>query len=143
MPKTEFSVAKLYEISKSDDPKSAIFAAIGDLSKITHIFSGRLLVGLYIAPEKTKGGIILTDKSKTEDRYQAQVGLILKKGERAFKDDENTKFYGQDVKIGDWVIFRPGDGKRVQINGVDCRWIEDTLIDAVIERPDIVTYRNS
>jgi hypothetical protein len=39
------------------------------------------------------------------------------------------------------VIFRPGDARRVQINGVDCRMVEDTLLDMIIDTPDVITHR--
>ncbi|MCA6116883.1 hypothetical protein J6524_18625 [Bradyrhizobium sp. WSM 1738] len=49
---------------------------------------------------------------------------MLKKGKTAFKGEPETGtyFHGQDVKFGDWVVIRPGDARRVQINGVDCPW---------------------
>lgn len=131
--------AKLYDIADAKDPKSAIIEAVGDLSKVS-LFSGRVLVAIYISSRKTKGGIILTDNNKREDVYQGQVGLVLKKGQLAFKDDDATKFHGQDVQPHEWVVFRPGDAKRIQLNGVDCRIVEDTTIDMVVSDPSIVTH---
>src|ERR1700744_3701913 len=133
--------AKLMEIAAASDPKEGIMKAIGDLTDIAHLFSCRVLVAIYIAPEKTAGGIIRPNSNVSEDVWQGSVGLVLKKGARAFEDDDHSKFYGQTVNVGDWVLFRPGDSKRVQINGVDCRIVEDTVIDMVIERPDILTHR--
>lgn len=130
--------AMIYELSLSDNVKDDTLKAVGDLKKLS-LFSGRVLVAIYISPSKTKGGIILTDKAKQEDVYQGQVGLVLKKGPLAFQDDDVTKFHGQDIQVGEWVAFRPGDGKRIQINGVDCRIIEDTAIDAIVDDPTIVT----
>ncbi|WP_141686914.1 hypothetical protein [Bradyrhizobium sp. LMTR 3] len=43
----------------------------------------------------------------------AQEGQDPFKGE----PETGTYFHGQDVKIGDWVVFRPGDTRSVQING--------------------------
>lgn len=131
--------AKLMSIAQADDPKRGILSAVGDLSNVC-VLSGRVLVGIYIAPEKTAGGIIRPNSNVKEDVYQGQVGLVLKKGLMAFRDDDQNKFHGQDVLLGDWVVFRPGDGKRVQIRGVDCRLIDDVLIDMVIDTPDIVTH---
>lgn len=131
--------AKLMQIATANDPKKAILENIGDLSKIT-LLSGRVLLATYIAPEKTAGGIYRPVTNVKEDIWQGVVGLVVKKGERAFKDDESTKFHGQDVSLGDWVTFRPGDAKRIQINGVECRIVEDVLIDMVIDNPDVVTH---
>lgn len=130
---------QLMKLATADDPKKAIIDAVGDMSKI-NLFSGRVLVGIYIAPEKTKGGIIRVNETVKEDVWQGVVGLVLKKGNLAFKDDELNKFHGQDVQVGDWVTFRPGDAKRIQINGVECRIVQDTTIDMVIDNPDIVTH---
>lgn len=133
------SIAVLERLSKAASPKNALQKEVGDVSSI-NLMSGRILVALYIGPEKTKGGIYRPTSQLKEDVFQSCVGLVLRKGALAFKDDENNKFHGQDVAIGDWVTFRPGDGKRIQINNVDCRIIEDTLIDMVIEDPEMITH---
>jgi len=131
--------AAVYDIAEASDPKKALLDAIAPaLPKIPHIFSARILVGLYIRPSKTKGGVYVTDKEKKEDIYQGAVGVVLKKGPLVFKDE---RFEGQDVNIGDWVAFIPGDGRRIQLNGVDCRIIEDTMIQAIVSDPEIVTHR--
>lgn len=132
--------AKLMEIASASDPRKAILAAAGDLSNVD-LMSGRVLVGIYIAPEKTAGGIIRTTTNIKEDVWQGTVGLVLKKGTMAFKDDDDNKFHGQDVKVGEWVVFRPGDAKRTQIRGLDCRIVEDVTIDMVIDDPEIVTHK--
>ena len=101
------SVATLEKLSRASDPKQALINEVGDLSKI-ELMSNKVLVAIYIAPEKTKGGIIRATQSLKEDIFQGTVGLVLKKAKLAFKDDEATKtyFHDQDVKVGDWVVFR-------------------------------------
>lgn len=134
-------VATLERLSTATDPKSALMKEVGDLSKI-ELLSNRVLVAIYIAPEKTKGGIIRTTGALKEDIFQGTVGLVVKKGKTAFKDEPELKtyFHDQDVQVGDWVVFRPGDAKRIQINGVDCRMVEDTLLDMVVTDPEIITH---
>jgi co-chaperonin GroES (HSP10) len=129
-------------LSQSEDQKAEMFKAVGDLSSI-ELLGDKVLVGIYIEPEKTKGGIILSHGTVKESVWQGTVGLVLKKSNTAFKDETETAtfFHGQDVEVGDWVVFRPGDARRVQINGVDCRMVEDTLLDMVIESPSIITHR--
>lgn len=136
------SVATLERLSQSKDQRKELEQSVGDLSKI-EVFGNKVLLGIYIEPEKTSGGIILTTKTKEESVWQGSVGLVLKKGPLAFKDEPEsaTYFHGQGVKPGDWVVFRPGDARRVQINGVNCRMVEDTLIDMVVEDPNCVTHR--
>lgn len=137
-------VAVLEELARATNPKLALKTKLGDLTKI-ELLSNRVLVAVYVAPEKTKGGIIRSTGALKEDIWQGTVGLVVKKGKTAFKDEPDSKnyFHGQDVAIGDWVVFRPGDAKRIQINGVDCRMVEDTLLDMVIENPELITHEAS
>lgn len=137
------SVAVLERLSRAEDPKAALVSEVGDLSGV-EIMSNRVLVAIYIAPEKMKSGLLRASQTIAEDIFQGVVGLVLKKGGMAFKDDDASKtyFYGQDAKIGQWVVFRPGDAKRIQLNGVDCRFVEDIMIDMTVESPEIVTHRN-
>lgn len=137
------SVVTLEKLARASDPKEALVSEVGDLSKI-EVMSNRVLVAIYIAPEKTKGGILRATQTIAEDIFQGTVGLVLKKGGMAFKDDDASKtyFHGQDVKLGQWVVFRPGDAKRIQINGVDCRFVEDIMIDMIVDDPECITHRN-
>jgi|ERR1700748_634639 len=136
------TVAVLEKLSRAKDQKAELIKSVGDLSKV-ELMGNRVLVGIYIEPEKTSGGIILSTGTIKESLWQGTVGLVLKKGKQAFRDDPHNKvhFHGEDLKIGDWVVFRPGDARRVQLNGVDCRMVEDTLIDLVIDDPSVITHR--
>ena len=136
------SVATLERLAQAPNPRIGLIKELGDLTKIA-VMSNRVLVAIFIAPEKTKGGLIRATQTIKEDVYQGCVGLVVKLGKTAFRDEPQTHtyFHEQRVKIGDWVLFRPGDGKRVQINGVDCRLIEDVLIDGVLEDPEIITHK--
>lgn len=135
----------LAEAKSPDHFKELAAREVGDLSGCP-VMSGRVLVVTYISSRTYKFGnmeLLRTDNDVREDVWQACVGLVLKKGAMAFKDDETNKFHGQDVKVGDWVTFRPGDTKRVQINGVDCRLVEDVLIDMQVDDPTIITHFQS
>lgn len=136
------TVATLEKLSRASNPKIALISNVGDLSNV-HLMSNRVLVAIYIAPEKTAGGIIRATQTIKEDIFQGTVGLVLKKGKTAFRDEPQTHnyFHDQDVEIGDWVVFRPGDAKRIQINGIDCRMVEDSLIDMVIDNPELITHK--
>lgn len=119
------------------DPGHEIRAAIGDLDGF-EVMHNQILVGVYIRPEKTAGGIILADQTRNEDRFQGKAGLVLKKGPLAFRDDEANKFHGQDVQVGDWVCYRVSDGWPIKINGVLCRLLEEVHVKARIAAPDMV-----
>jgi co-chaperonin GroES (HSP10) len=135
------SVAVLERLSQATDPKAALLKELGDLSGVQELMGARVLVALYVGPEKTKSGLYRPQSQVKEDIWQGCVGLIVKKGPMAFQNDDKNDFHGQDPKIGQWVTFRPGDGKRVQVNEVDCRLIEDALIDMVISEPEIITHK--
>lgn len=133
------------DLADAADPKKALFDMVGDLSGV-RVMSARMLVGMYIRPRLQQYGSLQlqrTDKDIQEDDWQGNVGLVLKKGPIAFKDDETHKYHGQDIEVGEWVIFRPGDARRVQINGVNCRYVEDGLVDSVTDDPTIVTHFQS
>ena len=92
----------------------------------------------------TAGGIIITNKTRDEDKWQGKVGLVLKKGPSAFVDESNQWFRDVKVEVGDWVVSRPSDGWSLTYNNretgdeVLCRLIDDTFIRSTIPHPDSV-----
>ncbi len=119
------------------DPAEQLVARIGDLSEFV-VPSNKVLVGIYMRPEKTKGGVILTDTYRDEDLYQGKAGLVLKRGPTAFTG--SWKVEGLDPAVGDWVAFRPSDGLKIDIRSKEghCILIEDTQVQMVIPAPDLV-----
>ena len=91
-------------ISTSKDPKKTIQELAGDLDGI-EVIGDRVLVGIYMRPEKTAGGIIRPTMNKEEDVWQGKIGLVLKWGPDAFRNPETGELYEQDVNVGDWVGF--------------------------------------
>lgn len=134
------TAAMLERLAEYKDQKDGLLKEVGNLDGITP-FGNRVLVAIYVAPARMKSGLYRTSGQLKEDIYQGTVGLVVRKGPTAFVDDAKTAFNGDKADIGDWVMFRPGDGKRIQFNGVDCRWIEDLDIDGKIEDPELITYR--
>lgn len=121
------------------DPVDEIMEKIGDLSDFVVPFN-KILVGIYMRPEKTRGGLILTDQYRDEDKWQGKAGLILKRGPMAFVDDDRVKFNGLDPQVGDWVVFRPSDGMKLDIRHKEghCILLTDTQVQLVIPTPDLV-----
>jgi co-chaperonin GroES (HSP10) len=132
-----------YIMKHAADPRQEILSSVGDLSEI-EIFHNQLLVAIYIRPEMTAGGVIISGKTRDEDKWQGKVGLVLKKGNSAFVDDSKQWFDGINVDVGDWVVFRPSDGWGITINNLKdnsdilCRLLDDTVIRGRIENPDKV-----
>jgi co-chaperonin GroES (HSP10) len=119
------------------DPKNEILQKIGNLDNF-EIFNNDILVAVYIRPEKTKSGIYLTGQTRSEDRFQSKVGLILKKGPLAFVDDNKTWFSDAKFEVNDWIVFRPSDGWNITVNDVLCRILSDTSIRGRVSHPDLV-----
>ena len=138
MPKTLRSLA-----AATGDPKTALLQAVGPSLDKIEIFGAQLLVGTYIAPDKTTGNVLLPDSYIQESLYQGNVGLVLKKGPWAFQNDAglNIDWKGQDVDIGRWVMFRYSDAWEIHLNGVSVRMIDDRDIKAVIESPLLLTSK--
>ena len=119
------------------DPKTELLQEVGDIKEV-EIFNNQILCAIYIRPQKTKSGIILTEKYVDEDKYQGKVGLVLKMGPEAFVDDSGKWFKNMKIKVGDWVVFRPSDGWSVSINNKPCRILDDVAVRGRVKSPDII-----
>jgi len=121
----------------SDNPKQIILDALGDISDYK-VFHNEVIVAVYLRPEKTKSGIILPDSHRDEDRHQSKVGLVVKMGPEAFNDPDGNWFRDVEVKLNDWVVYRPSDGWSQTVNGVLCRALQDNRVKGSIPHPDMV-----
>ncbi len=119
------------------DPADQIWNEIGDLTGF-EVMHNDVLIAIYKRPEKTKSGILLSDQTRKEDEYQGKAGLVLKKGPLAFVSDENYDFKGQNVVPGEWISIWVSDGRKIIINNVLCRMVEDRHIRLKIPAPDLV-----
>jgi len=124
-------------ISTSLDPAQTIKDIVGNLDDL-EVMGDRVLVGIYMRPEKTKGGIIRPDANKEEDVFQGKVGLVLKWGPNAFVNPDTGELYEQTVKVGEWGVFMVGDGKQLQVNNLPCRMVKDTSFIAKVKDPMMV-----
>lgn len=124
---------KIQQISTASDPKKGILDAVGDLSNID-VFFDLVLLGTYIKGNKI-GNVWIPDQTVGEDEFQSKCGLVLKKGPNAFKDDEYIQYGGQDIAVGDWVVFFVGDAKSITINGTPCRLLKANQIRMRVKDP--------
>lgn len=126
------------KISTSSDPKKAILEAVGDLSQVDIMFN-EVLLGVYIRPEKTTGGIIRPTSNVQEDVWQGKVGLVLKWGNKAYVDDDEYHFDdGDKIKPGEWAVFMISDARSLNINGCPCRLVRDSNLKMRVKDPNIV-----
>lgn len=128
------SARKTTQISYAADPKKALFEAVGDLNDV-ELFHNQVLVAIYVRPSITAGGILRPDSNIKEDEYQGKVGLVVKKGPAAFLDSPDEDFQGQDVDVGDWVVYRVGDGWQLTLRDTACRILTDRTIRMKIKNP--------
>lgn len=123
-------------MSHEEDPKQNLLEQLGDISQV-ELFHNQVLLAVYLRPEKTKSGLILTANHLDEDKYQSKVGLLVKRGPLAFEQDGNW-FTGVTFQEHDWLIFRPSDGWSITVNGVLCRIFDDISIKGRAPHPDSV-----
>ncbi len=131
------SAPKIEQLSQALNPKQAIIAAVGDLSKVD-VFSDLVLVATFIRSEKTAGGIIRPREVVQEDEFQGKTGLVLKCGPLAFTDWEDEDRRGLNAEQHTWVVFAIKDGWPVQVNGVACRFIPYDKLRARVADPTLV-----
>lgn len=118
--------------------KDGIINSFGAALDDIEVMGNQVLVGIYIPPKVTKGGIIRPDENRDESKFQGKAFLVLKKGPLAFVDGGNISFKGQNIEEGDWVVGRVSDGWQLKLNGVECRMFDDIHIKLKIQNPDMV-----
>ena len=125
------------------DPKKELMKKIKGSLPMIELHGNAILVAIYVRPQKAQYKTLkldLADSTRDEDKHQGKVGLVVKLGPQAYVDDETTQFHGQSVKVGDWVVFRTGDGWPITLteNQTLCRVLTEGGIRMKIESPDAV-----
>ena len=87
----------------------------------------RIIVLPYKAKERTKGGIILSDKTVTESQIATNCGLVMDVGPDAYSDKDKFP-NGPWCKKKDWVLFARYAGSRIYIDGGEIRVLNDDEI---------------
>ena len=112
---------------KVDETRSA-------LERLPKPTGWRILILPYTLPESTKGGVILSDETRTREQLATNIGYVVSLGPDAYAD--TNKFPdGAWCKKGDWVMFGRYAGSRFKIDGAEPRLLNDDEILAVIDDP--------
>jgi co-chaperonin GroES (HSP10) len=119
------------------DPRKELLRKVGNLDDFV-LFGNKVLIAIYERPDKTKSGIHLPDSVRQEDQYQGKAGLVVKCGPSAFVSDDYCDFHGLKADVGDWVAIFVSDGRKIVVNGVLCRVVEDQHVRLKIPAPDSV-----
>ena len=122
--------------------KKRIRESIGvDFSKMERlVFGNRVLVAKFI--EEKKGSIYVPASGQNESKWQGKIGLVLAVGPAAFEDEPGIKFWSCSVSVGEWVLYRMGDGADMDFcpegthTHIPCRMLTDVEIMGVVPRPD-------
>lgn len=131
-------MAQAIHMIHDTDPKQAIQDAVGPYVHDIAVLGARVLVGVYVRPDKTRAGIILPDQTKGEDRYQGKVGLVLAVGPLAFQEDETHRWGAHVPKVGDWVVYSVGDTFAFELGKHRCRAVEDVDVHLIVKTPDSI-----
>ena len=99
----------------------------------------RILVLPYKAKQKTKGGIILSDKTVSESQIATNCGLVMEMGPDAYNDKDKFP-NGPWCKKKDWVLFARYAGSRIYIDGGEIRVLNDDEILGTIEDPEDILH---
>jgi hypothetical protein len=120
--------------TNAEEIRESLGAAIDQIE----VFHNQVLVGIYIKPERSAGGVYFTPTTIDEDKWQGKIGLVLKKGPMAFQNDARNDFHGLTIEEGEWVLFRVSDAHALKVNDVFCRIVEDIHIRGRVATPEII-----
>jgi chaperonin GroES len=132
LPKGFQKKTKVDETKKEENKKPV-------MDKVPKATGWRIVVLPYKGVEKTKGGLLLTDKAIEEQQLTTNVGLILNMGPDAYAD-KNKFPNGPWCLKGDWIVFAKYAGSRVKIEGGEIRILNDDEVLAKLDDPkDVLT----
>ena len=110
---------------------------IPEASKLPKPTGWRILVLPHRGQGKTKGGVLLSDKTVEEAQVATNVGLVLAIGPDAYNDKERFP-NGAWCREKDWVIFARYAGSRLNIKGGELRILNDDEILGTIDDPESI-----
>jgi co-chaperonin GroES (HSP10) len=110
---------------------------IPEASKLPVPTGWRILVLPHRGQGKTKGGVLLSDKTVEETQIATNVGLVLAIGPDAYNDKERFP-NGPWCKEKDWVIFARYAGSRLNIQGGELRILNDDEILGTTDDPESI-----
>jgi|TARA_R100001143_G_C3329579_1_gene118806 co-chaperonin GroES (HSP10) len=117
--------------------KSEIWAtedSVPTPTKVPQPVGYRILIRPRGAIEKTKGGIILTDRNREEQAYLNSVGQVIAMGPECYSDRKKPW-----CKINDWVIYGRYAGAKISVQKVKMVIINDDEILATLESSDVIS----
>jgi co-chaperonin GroES (HSP10) len=124
-------------VKEINDNKKKKEKDIPEASKLPKPTGWRILVLPHRGKGKTKGGVLLSDKTVEETQIATNVGLVLEVGPDAYNDKERFP-NGPWCKKKDWVIFARYAGSRLNIEGGELRILNDDEILGTTDDPESI-----
>jgi len=107
------------------------------------VYHNWIITATYYLPDWDEIGntglkLYRSDKAHDEALWQGKVGLVIAKGPLAFQNDHNVDFRGQNVEIGDWVVYDIMEGRQFTVERIHCRRLKDTQVVMRVKDPRII-----
>ena len=131
-------IAKAHVAQKAKEKKETKKKPLEEMS-LPKPTGWRIVVLPYKAKQKTKGGIILSDKTVEESQIATNCGLVMDIGPDAYNDKDKFP-NGPWCKKKDWVLFARYAGSRINIDGGELRVLNDDEILGTIEDPEDILH---
>lgn len=98
-----------------------------------------IAVKIYVPPQKTDGGILLTDNTVENARYASCAGLVVGMGPQAYKGlhaDGTPRFpEGPWCRVGDWILLPKYEATLMTYRKVAMGLIPDDRVQCLITDP--------
>lgn len=130
------------------DPKVAIWNKLKGYEGAFKPLGATVLIAVYERGERTAGNIIIPETSqlRKEDKFQGNVGMVVKMGPLAFRDDADHEWGDTKPAVGDWVVFDVNSayilsfGQSVKKEeNTTMRVAQDVYIRGIVDDPDLVS----
>jgi co-chaperonin GroES (HSP10) len=96
-----------------------------------------IILRLYIRPNKTRGGIIITDNSQDEDQYKNCVGLVVKIAPACYLDPRYDQS-GPWCKVGEWRTFPRHAGYKIFYKDIPIFIIKEDAVGPRVPDPRFI-----
>lgn len=113
-------------------------AEVKDPSPLPSVVGWKLLIRPVAIRRRTKGGILLPDKTKDDIAYLTTVGRVLAMGPLSYRREDMlvNKQYVPWCSIGDYVTYGKFSGKKIIYKGVKLILINDDVVEMVVDKPE-------
>lgn len=128
------------------DPREEIWDEVGEFVDFARIGGADVLIAVYKPglDRKTRGGIIIADRTADEYDFQGVAGLVLKLGPYAYQSEKTKRWFvdkdgePQPPQVNDWVMFDIRSSIAFKLGKRTCRFVNDQHIMTPIPSPDAV-----